>query len=253
MWSARWLLWQWIRRDFIVQYRQSLLGLAWSVVQPLLLLALYGVVFVKVLRVHPPQGSYLVFALCGLAPWGFVATALNRSSTSLLTSSTVIRQVYFPRVIVPLASTGVTTIDLALSTAILLIIQAVTAGQLHASTLALIPIYLGLLLLMAAVGIVVAMVAALVRDIRFVIPLLLQIGFIATPIMYPQGLVPHRYAWVYDLNPVGRIIGAVRSAVIVGHWPSAALLVSIVATGAVALGLAVCYGNAVEDRLPDLL
>jgi lipopolysaccharide transport system permease protein len=253
MWSTRWLLWQWTRRDFIVQYRQSLLGLAWAVVQPLLLLGLYGIIFARVLKVHATEGNYLVFALCGLSPWTFLSTALNRSSASLLGATAVIRQVYFPRAIVPLASIGMTTIDLLLSTAILLVTQLATAGTIHLSTLALVPIYLGLFLLMAGICIFVALIGALVRDVRFIIPLVIQIGFIATPIMYPRTLVPHHYAWLYNLNPIGQVINAVRSAVILGRWPSVALLGGIIGSGAVVLALGLWYADAVEDRLPDLL
>ncbi len=252
-WASRWLLWQWTRRDFIVQYRQSLLGLAWSVAQPLLLLALYGTVFAGVLKVKAPDGHYLLFALCGLAPWTFLSTAINRASYSLVGATTVIKQVYFPRAIVPLASTGVTTIDLAVSTCILLATELLSLGTIHPSTLALIPIYLGLLLLLAGFAVIISLIGALVRDIRFLIPLILQVGFIATPVMYPRTLVPHHYSWLYNVNPMSRIIDAIRSAVLFGRWPSAGLLGAIIGAGVVVLVLSLWYSAAVESRLPDLL
>lgn len=253
IWRARWLLLQWSKRDFTVQYRQSLLGVLWAVVQPLLLLALYGVIFEGVLGIRAPHGSYIVFALCGLTPWTFIASVIGRSSTSILNAYGIIRQVYFPRAIVPLASTGITVVDLAISTGILLLAQVITAGTLHVSTLALIPLYLGLILLMSGVSVFVALAGALVRDVRFLIPLILQIGFIATPIMYPSSRVPGRFGWLYNLNPVGRVIEAIRSAVIDGRWPSLPLLVGLVAAGALVLVASLWYSSAVEDRLPDLL
>ena len=253
VWETRWLLLRWTQRDFTVQYRQSLLGVVWALAQPLLLLVFYGFVFKGVLRINAPRGSYLVFALCGLAPWTFLSSVLNRSASSLIGATTVVRQVYFPRSIIPLAATGVTMIDLGLATVVLLAAQLATAGTIHLSTLALVPIYLGLVLLMAGISVFVALVGALVRDIRFVIPLAVQVGFIATPVMYPRSLVPHRYAWVYDLNPVARTIEAVRVSVIDGRWPSLGVLLGPLAVGLVVLAVALCYSASVEDRLPDLL
>ncbi len=253
LWGSRWLLMEWSKRDFTVQYRQSLFGVLWAVMQPLLLLVLYGVIFAGVLGIKAPQGSYVVFALSGLTAWTFMASVVGRSSTSILAAAGVMKQVYFPRAIVPLATTGITVIDLAISTGVLLVAQVVLNGSLHLSILALAPIYLGLMLLMGGVSIFVAVIGALVRDIRFLIPLVMQVGFIATPIMYPRTNVPHRYAWLYNLNPAGQIIEAVRKTVIQGRWPSLAGLVGLIAVGAAVLAAAIWYSSAVEERLPDLL
>lgn len=250
---ARWLLVQWVRRDFTVQYRQSALGPLWALVQPLSLLVVYGIVFRQVLDVRAPRGSYLVFALCGLVPWTFVASAITRSVQSLANATPIIKQVSFPRSVVPLAATGVTVVDLALGTLVLLVTQVVANGRLHLATLSLVVIYLDLVLLLAAASVVGALVGALVRDIRFLVPLVLQVAFIATPVMYPRSLVPERFGWAYDLNPVGRVIEAVRGAVIDGRWPSPALLGSLTLAGCVLLVGALLYSSAIEDRLPDLL
>lgn len=253
LWSSRHLLVQWVRRDVTVQYRQSLLGPAWAIAQPLLLLGVYGLVLHNVLDVGDVPGSYVVFALCGLAPWTFMASSLMRSVGSLADAAPIVKQVYFPRAVVPLAGTGVTAVDLAAATSVLLLAQVALNHQLHASTLALVPIYIALLLMMGAIAVVAALVGALVRDLRFVMPLVLQLGFIVSPVMYPRTLVPDGYQWVYDLNPVSRVIGAVREAVVLGRWPSAALLAGLLATGAVSLLLALRYSASVEARLPDLL
>jgi lipopolysaccharide transport system permease protein len=253
VWDARWLLWQWIRRDFTVQYRQSLLGLAWAVGQPLLLLLFYGTVFRRVLNVTGTSGNYPVFALCGLVPWTFLASTIIRSVTSLSNAAYIIKQVYFPRSIVPLASAGVTVVDLASATLVLLVVQIASERTIHLSVLGLLPLYLSLALIMSAVAIFCAVIGALIRDVRFVIPVLIQVGFIATPVMYPRSLVPNRYGWVYDLNPVAWIIEAVRGAVILGQWPSLALIGALLLAGIALLAVAIAYSAAVEDRLPDLL
>lgn len=252
MWTARWLTFAWTRRDFTVQYRQSALGLAWAVAQPLLLLAFYGVVFRQVLHVQQ-HGNYLVFALCGLAPWTFVSSTASRAVTALSSSVGIIKQVYFPRSIVALATTGVSTIDLLVSTFMLLAVQVVAVGRLHASTLALVPIYIGLTFMVAGAAVVLAILGGFVRDVRFTLPLAIQLGFIATPVMYPAGLVPKQLRWVVTLNPVAHVVASIRTAVIDGTWPSAVSLVAVVGTGVVVLAAALVYSATVEERLPDLL
>ncbi len=253
LWTARWLVVQWVQRDFLVRYRQSALGVLWALVQPTLFLVFYGLVFVKALGVHPNRGSYLVFAFCGLAPWTFFANALNWGMPSLGNNAGVLKQVYFPWSVVPLAAGGVVLLDLLLSTAVLLVLQAATAHVLHVSTLALIPLYFGLALLVEAVVVVAALFSAFVRDVKFVVPFLLQVGFIITPIMYPTTQVSASGRWVFKINPIAQLIENVRRSVIDGHWPSVAFTVAFVAGSAAALVAAVLYSDSVERRLPDLL
>jgi lipopolysaccharide transport system permease protein len=254
LWRARWLFVQWVHRDFIVRYQQSLLGLAWAVLQPALLLVIYGLVFTKVLHVHSPRGSYLVFAYCGLAPWTFLANAVTWGLQCLLTNTSVIKQVYFPRSVVPLAAGGVIVVDLLIGTAVLLILQVATAGTIHLSTITLVPIYVGLLLLTEAIVIFSALLGSFIRDVRFVVPLILQVGFIATPIMYPQSQVKSQLGRLaFSLNPLARVIGGIRQAVVFGQWPSVTLILSLLVGGFVLLVVAVLYSASVEERLPDLL
>lgn len=243
----------WTRRDFTVQYRQSILGLAWAVAQPLLLLAFYGVVFTRVLNVEVPRGSYIVFALCGLAPWTFFASSVSRSVTALSNSAPIIKQVYFPRSVVGVATAGVSAVDLIVSTAILLVAQVATEGTVHMATLALAPLYLAYLVLVAALAVVLAVTGAFVRDIRFTLPLVIQIGFIATPIMYPSSLVPESMRWIVDANPIARVVGVVRAAVIDGRWPSVGFLAAFICVALVTFVAATLYSASVEERLPDLL
>jgi lipopolysaccharide transport system permease protein len=253
LWASRWLLVQWIKRDFTVQYRQSLLGAAWPVVQTLLLLCVYGLIFTQVLDVEAPKGSYLVFALCGLAPWAFLASAIQRGLVSLSNAAPIIQQVHFPRAVVPLASTGVTVIDLCISTVLLLVVQLVAERSMPLSVLALLPIYLGLAMLLAGVCVVGSIIGVLVRDLRFAVPLVLQVGFIATPVMYPPTLAPEGSRWVYDINPMARTIEAVRDAVVEGSWPSAGLVVGLLVAGLAVLVASIFYAAAVEDRLVDVV
>ena len=254
LWRSRWLFLQWIRRDFIVRYRQSALGLAWAIIQPALLLLVYGLVFTKVLHVQSPRGSYLVFAYCGLAPWTFASNAITWGIQSLISNATVIKQVYFPRSVISLAAGGVIVLDLAIGTCVLLTLQLITAGTLYLSTLSLLPIYLGLILLVEGIVVFSAVICSFVRDVRFVVPLLLQVVFIATPIMYPENQVKgHLGKAVFSLNPLARVIDAIRQAVIYGHSVSLGLSAELIGAGVVVATLAALYSKSVEHRLPDLL
>lgn len=252
LWAARWLLWQWVRRDFVVRYRQSALGAAWALVQPLMLLLFYGIVFVKVLKVDPHRGSYIVFAFCGLAPWTFVVNAVTWGMPSLGSAGGIIKQVYFPRSVVPLAAGGVVLLDLCLSTTALLAMQ-LAAGEIHLTVVALLPLYVGLAMLVEAFVIFTAVLSAFVRDIRFVLPFVLQVGFIVTPIMYPSTQLASRWRWIFDLNPVAQVVEGVRRSVIDGRWPSLLAMTGLLCGGAIALVLAIFYSDSVEQRLPDLL
>jgi lipopolysaccharide transport system permease protein len=252
IWSARWLLMQWIRRDFIAQYRQSILGTSWAIAQPVLLFVVYGVVFTQVLHVKATQGSYFVFAMSGLAPWLFISNVLTRASLSLVGSAGVLKQVYFSRAVLPLAATGLSIIDFVIATALLLASEGLTTGSIPITATALVPIDLGLVLVMAGVAIFIALFGALVRDVRFVIPTVLQLGIMLTPIMYPPSLIPKHLSWAETLNPVAQFVAATRSAVIYGVWPTALELIVPLVAGAGLLVGALWYSAAVEHRIVDV-
>ena len=251
--GSAWLLAQWMRRDYIVRYRQSLLGLAWAVLQPLVLLAIYGLVFVHVLHVAVPKVPYVVFAYCGLTPWSFVASSVAMGVQSVLAAQPIITKVWFPREIVPLAAVGVSLIDLGISTMILLVLAAAFGTGLHVAMLALVPLYLGLVLLISGIVVAASAFTVFVRDIRQAVPLLLQAAFIGTPIMYPVSRASGTVHRLITLNPIAVTIAGIRRAVIDGQWPSAATLLVPILIGAVVLAVALAYFRSVEQRFPDVM
>jgi lipopolysaccharide transport system permease protein len=246
------LLLQWARRDFRVRYRQSILGPAWSVIQPTALLAFYGVLFVQALHVRPDRGPYVLFAWCGLTTWVLFSTSLITGTSSLVVAQPLITKVYFPREVVPLASVLVSVIDLAIATLILVVLAAATVG-LGPTLLALVPIYISLIMFTAAVTTFAATFAAFARDIQHALPLVLQVAFIATPVMYPPRVVPAHFAWVYRFNPIAILIEQVRRCVIDQRWPALTTLGLDVAVAFVGLTVAVAYVRSVEHRLPDFV
>jgi lipopolysaccharide transport system permease protein len=251
--DARYLIPIWAHRDFAVRYRQSGLGFLWAVLFPLTLLAVYGFVFTKVLHVSVEGGSYVVFAACGLVPWTFITSSLTLGVPSFITHQVLVGRVYFPREVVPIAATLTAAIDLVIGFGLIAGFALMTGTGLTWSALSVVPVYLGLILVVGAITVFGATLAAFARDVRFAIPLIVQVGFIMTPVMYPRDLVPDSARTLYDLNPFTISIEATRTAIMDGRWPAMLPILAVIVAGLVACLLAIRYLAAVEHRFADVL
>lgn len=213
------LLWLWTLREVQVRYKQSLLGIAWAILQPLALTIIFTVVFSRLIQVDTGDIPYPIFSYTALVPWTFFATSLSFGIASLVNNMSLVTKIYFPREILPLAAIGAAFVDFLVSAAILAGMMLVYGVQPGWVSLWVVP----LLLLQVAltVGVVLLGAALLVffRDVRFVVPLLIQIWFYATPIVYPASLVPEQYRALYFLNPMAGIIDGYRRALLTGEAP----------------------------------
>lgn len=213
------LLWLWTLREVQVRYKQSLLGIAWAILQPLALTIIFTVVFSRLIQVDTGDIPYPIFSYTALVPWTFFATSLTFGIASLVNNMSLVTKIYFPREILPLAAIGAAFVDFLVSAAILAGMMLVYGVQPGWISLWIAP----LLLLQVAltVGVVLLGAALLVffRDVRFVVPLLIQIWFYATPIVYPASLVPEQYRTLYFLNPMAGIIDGYRRALLTGEAP----------------------------------
>jgi lipopolysaccharide transport system permease protein len=250
---VRWLAFVWVARDFSARYRQSWLGFAWSLVQPLFLLLVYGVIFTQVLHVNAGSVAYPVFAFCGLAPWAFVSSAVNLGVPSILTAQPIITKVWFPREVVPVAAVGVGVVDMLVTSSVLLVLAAFFGTGLHWAMLCIPIAYLGLVLIIAGIVIIASAVAVFVRDLRQITPLMLQMVFIGSPIMYGEGRISSKLRWVYDVNPIAGCVSAVRGSVVSGVWPSFWTLGGPVLAGVILVFISLLYMRSVEDRFIDVL
>lgn len=251
--ASRWLILAWAQRDFVVRYRQSGLGFLWAVVYPLAMLGIYGLIFVRVLKVEPEHGSFIVFATCGLVPWTFVSSGLTQGIPAFITHQNVIGRTYFPREAIPIAGVLTASLDLVIGTALLCVIVVADGGGIPLSILALVPIYAGLFLVVIAITALGATLTVFARDLRHVLPLILQVGFIATPVVYERELVPDGWRWLYDLNPLTVAIEGIRTVMIDGAWPSPLTLLALLIGGLGASVVACWYIAMVEDRFVDVL
>ena len=227
LWRARSLVLAFVRRDLRVRYKQAVLGSAWAVLQPLLAVAAFTVVFRKIADLPSDGIPYPVFAFSGLALWGCFTTAVSRATTSLLADVSLIDKVYFPRAAAPLAAVLSPTAGLAIS---LVAFSAMTAayGIVPGAAILLAPLcVLALLLTAFGTALVLAPLNLRYRDVQNGLPALLQLGLFLTPVAYPSSVFSGALRYVAALNPLSGVLDSFRWAVLGAPAPGAPLLVSL--------------------------
>ena len=226
-------------RDIKIRYKQTVLGAAWAILQPFFTMVIFTIFFGKIAKIPSEGVPYPIFSYAGLLPWTYFANAVSLSSNSLVGSSHLITKVYFPRLFVPMGSTLAGLLDYLIAPSIL-VVMMIWYGLAPTFSILILPL-LVLLCFFAATGIGMWLSALNVRyrDIRYVVPFLIQLWLFATPVIYPTSLLPERYRWAMALNPMAGIIETHR-AVILSNKPidaamlavSAAIIVMIFVTGA---------------------
>jgi len=253
LWRYRELLYFFVWRDIKVRYKQTVLGGLWAIIQPVAATALFTVVFGRLGGLsRQVNGSYALFVYIGLALWTFYANAVALAANSLVGSSHLISKVYFPRLLIPLASILSGLIDFAISFAFLLVLMAVYHVPPSAQILTLPLFVLGTMIVAAGAGILFSALIVSYRDFRYVITFVVQLWLYATPVLYTVDIIPERFRLLYALNPmVGMVIGF-RTAVLGGPMPYDLLIVSAV-VAAVLLAAGLRYFMTVERRFADVI
>jgi lipopolysaccharide transport system permease protein len=213
LWSYRELLYFLTWRDIKVRYKQTLLGAAWAILQPLLTTLIFTLFF-GILAGVPSDGvAYPIFAFAGLLPWTFFANSVTQSSNSLVGSANLISKVYFPRLLVPAAAIGAGLVDFAIAFLILIAMMIFYGVAVTWHILMLPLLVLMLTLLALGIGMWLSALNVKYRDIRYVLPFLIQIWMFASPVIYPTTLVPERWRWILALNPLTGIIDNFRASI----------------------------------------
>lgn len=236
--AARDLLFTWTQREFRVRYSQSLLGAAWAVLQPLALMVIFSLVFGLVLRVPTEGVPYPVFSYVGSLAWTFFASSLTFAIPSLVNNMSLVSKIYFPKEILPLASILVCLVDFMIA-AVLLIPLMLISGVSLSWMIAVLPILVLIqIMLVYGLSLIGAAVNVFFRDMRFVVPLALQIWLYASPVIYPVSAVPEALRALYFLNPMAVLIDSYRRILLFGQLPdwgwlglSAAISTAIFAIG----------------------
>jgi lipopolysaccharide transport system permease protein len=252
MWHYRELLYFLIWRDIKVRYKQTVLGAAWAILQPLLSMAIFSVIFGAFAKIPSDGAAYPLFVFAALVPWTFFANAVAGAANSLITQTSILTKVYFPRLFVPTASIGVAMVDFFLSFLVYAAMMVVYAQWPGWSMLMVAPLVLVTVLAAAGVGYFLGSVTVAYRDFRHIVPFLLQVWLYASPVVYSISLVPQKYRWIMAINPMGGIIAAFRSALLNQpmDWPLLGVS-SAVAVGLFFLGL---YNfRRTERRIADII
>jgi len=237
LWRSRELLYFLIWRDVKVRYKQTLLGAAWAILQPLLTMVVFSIFFGKLARMPSDGVPYPLFAYVALVPWTFFANGLILSSGSLVSNQTLLRKVYFPRLVIPISAVASGLIDFGIAFVVLLGLAA-RYGVTPTSHMLWLPALVLLALVTAlGVGLWFSALNVLYRDIQYVVPFLVQVWLYATPIVYPSSLVPERWRTLYALNPMVGVVEGFRWALLgTGTAPGPMILVSAAAALALMIG-----------------
>jgi len=253
LWLYRELLFFLAWRDIKLRYKQTALGAAWAILQPLLTMVIFSVIFGQLAKLPSDGIPYPIFTYAALLPWQLFSFALTNSSNSLINSQNLISKVYFPRLIIPLASTLAGLMDFAIAFLVLLGLMA----YYHITpTMAILylPLFLILALLSAlAVGVWLSALSVEYRDVRYIVPFLTQFWMYATPIAYASSLIPENWRLLYGLNPMTGVVEGFRWALL-GIQTSGGSMILVSAAVVVVMFISgLYYFRRMENNFADVI
>jgi homopolymeric O-antigen transport system permease protein len=252
LWAYRELLYFLTWRDLKVRYKQTVLGVTWVVLQPLLSTIVFSVFLGKLARVPSDGIPYPIFVYIGLLPWTFFSAAVTNSSNSLVGSSHLITKVFFPRLIIPCSAVAARLVDLAISFVILFGMMAYYGVLVSKNNLMLLLLVPLITLFALGFGMWASAVNVKYRDVGVVLPVLMQFWMFASPVVYPLSLVPAQWQRVYTLNPLTGIIEGFRSALLGREFDLVALSTSTVLTLALLVYSAYAF-RRMEKEFADIV
>ncbi len=253
LWHYRDLLYFLTWREISVRYKQTVLGFAWAVLQPLLTMLVFTVFLGRLAKVPSDGIPYPVFSYLGLLPWMYFANALTRSSMSLVANQNLVSKVYFPRILIPLSGTLSALVDFLIAFGILGVLMAWYRIAPAPEALLLVPLSVLTALAATGVGMWLAALNVAYRDVRYVVPFLTQFWMFATPIAYPSSLLHEPWRTVYGLNPMVGVVEGFRWALLGAHTaPGRILIVSSAAALTMFLG-GLIYFRRLERTFADIV
>ena len=254
LWSRREVVRSLIERDFRARYKQAFLGITWALVQPLAMVLVFSVVIRHVTNVSTGGAPYILISYLGLLPWNFFSEAITIGSVSLVSNQALLNKVNCPREAFPTAAVGLSALDMGVSLVGLVIWFAIYGYVPRSTSYMLIPITLLMLLYTLAVTLPVSIFLVYVRDLRQMVPIMMQLGLFATPVAYSLNTLP-RWSWLlYSfLNPMGPIIDSYRRVILYGQMPRWDLLGAATITTAVLLYFGTRIFKRMETGIADIL
>jgi len=239
-------------RDIKVRYKQTVLGFAWAIIQPVMMMVVFSIFFGRLAHMPSEGVPYPIFVYAALLPWTFFANSITNSANSLVGSANLVSKVYFPRLIIPLSSVGSGLVDFAIAAAILLLMMIYFRTSWTLNLLMAPVLVAGVILTALGVGTFLAALNVAYRDFRYVVPFMVQFWMFATPVVYPASLVPPEWQWALYLNPMAGVIEGFRSAFLGRPFDIPGMLVSL-AIAAILFAGGIAYFEKVERRFADII
>ena len=240
-------------RDIKVRYKQTALGAAWAILQPFLTMVVFSLFFGRLAGIPSEGVPYPIFSYAGLVPWSFFANGLSQSASSLVGSANLITKVYFPRLVIPISTVLSGVVDFALAFIVLLVMMFFF-GIVPTKNVVFLPIFLLLAFITSlGTGFWFSALNVKYRDVRYIVPFLIQIWLFATPIAYPSNLVPEQWRWLYSLNPMVAVVEGFRWALL---DTTTSLNLMVIVSSAAALVLFITgafYFRRMEETFADVV
>lgn len=253
LWEYRELLYFFVWRDLKVRYKQTVIGAAWAVLQPFLTMVVFSLFFGRLAHIPSNGLPYPIFYYSALLPWTYFAGALQNATNTMVEHQRVITKVFFPRLLLPLSGVLSGLADFGVGFVVLvgmMLYYRIVPGR----AILLLPLFLLLAILTAlGVGLWLSALNAKYRDVRYILPFLVQFWMFASPVAYPSSLVPIRWRWLYSLNPMSGVIEGLRWA-LTGHGqPSTSALAASVAGVLAVVAVGVIYFQKMEGTIADVV
>lgn len=253
VWQYREMLYFLVWRDVIVRYKQTALGAAWVILQPLITMLIFTLIFGNFAKIPSDGIPYPVFAFSALLPWSYFSQALAKSSSSVVNSSNLVTKIYFPRLLIPLAASVSPVVDLFFSFLVLLVLMAWFNIAPTWGLLAL-PLFLGLAIMTAlAVGLWTSALNVRYRDVGNIILFLSQVWMYASPVAYPVSMVPVKWRLLYSLNPMVGVIEGFRWALLGKESPDFMLMAVSSSVVLALLAGGIVYFKRMEQTFADVI
>jgi len=252
LWNYRELLASFTMRDIKIRYKQTALGFAWAIIQPLFMMLIFTIIFGGFAKIPSDGVPYPLFSFAALLPWMLFSEGLTRSTMSMVANSNIMTKVYFPRLIMPISGILSPLVDFAVSIAILIVMMAYY-GFVPTWNVVFLPLFIILALATSlGVGLWLSALNVKYRDFQYTVPFLIQIWMYASPVVYPASMLPKAIQPLYGLNPMAGVIEGFRWALLGTEVPGSMIFVSV-AVVAVLLVSGMFYFRRMEQYYADIV
>ena len=253
LWEYRELLYFFVWRDVKIRYKQTAIGAAWALLQPFLTMLVFSLFFGRLAKLPANGLPYPIFFYCALLPWSYFASSLQNATNIIVEQQRLITKIYFPRLVLPISAVLSGLVDFAVAFGMLIVLMLyyhITPG----SAVLLLPAFLLLALLTAlGFGLWLSALNAIYRDVRYVVPFLIQFWMFASPVAYSTSLVPQRWRWIYGLNPMAGVIEGFRWALTGKGLPPGPLLAASACGVVLVLLGGLFYFRRMEGTVADIV